>query len=622
MLKKLRKLFQKPPSTVFDDTKQVSWSERFQSLKNIPSLLRMIWKIHPRYATSNVLLRLIRSGLPFAMLYLGKLIIDEVIVQMGLPTEERTFQQVWIWVGLELGLAVSSDVLNRVVSLLDSLLGDLFANASSVMLIEHAATLDLSQFEDSEFYDKLERARRQTLGRTLLMTQVLSQLQDLITMLFLAVGLVVFNPWLILLLVVAVIPAFLGETHFNERGYSLSFSWTPERRELDYLRFTGASDETAKEIKMFGLATFLSDRFRHLSDTFYQKNKRLARQRAAWGSVFALIGSLGYYGAYGFIIFRTVSGELTIGDLTFLSGSFQQLRQRLELVLNRFSSIVDGALYLQDFFDFFAIKPLIAVEGTARSWPADIKDGFVFDNVGFKYPNTDKWVLRNLSFTLHAREKLALVGVNGAGKTTLVKLLARLYDPNEGRILLDGHDLKEYDPKDVRHHIGVIFQDFVRFQMTAGTNIAIGRIEDKDNRPRIEKSAAQSLADAVIEELPGKYDQQIGRKFADGVDLSGGQWQKIALGRAYMRDAQLLILDEPTAALDARAEHEVFERFSELTEGKSAVLISHRFSTVRMADRILVLDGGSLLEVGSHEELLAKQGKYAELFQLQAEGYR
>ncbi|HAA23531.1 MAG TPA: ABC transporter ATP-binding protein, partial [Cytophagales bacterium] len=418
--------------------KSVSWSERFESLKNLPDLLRMIWHTHRGYALTNIILRLIRSAIPFAMLYLGKLIIDEVVDMRGINSDALLSQEVWLFVGLELGLAVVSDVINRIVMLLDSLLGDLFANASSVRLMEHAARLDLDQFEDSEFYDKLERARRQTLGRTALMSQVLAQMQDIITMLFLAAGLVVFNPWLILLLVVAVIPAFLGETHFNERGYSLTFSWTPERRELDYLRFTGASDETAKEVKMFGLSDFITDRFRFLSDKFYEQNKSLSRQRAAWGSLFALVGSLGYYGAYVFIVARTLTGQLSVGDLTFLAGSFQQLRQRLEQVLGRFSSIVDGALYLKDFFDFFALEPRIKATPSPLPFPNPVRNGFVFENVGFKYPKTDKWVLRNLSFSLAAGEKLALVGENGAGKTTLVKLLARLYDPNEGRLLLDG----------------------------------------------------------------------------------------------------------------------------------------------------------------------------------------
>jgi ATP-binding cassette subfamily B protein len=451
---------------------------------------------------------------------------------------------------------------------------------------------------------------------------VLGQAQDVVTMGFLAVGLVAFNPWLILLLLVAVIPAFLGESHFNEKSYSLVHGWTPERRELDYLRYTGASDETAKEVKIFGLSGFLTDRYRYLSDKFYLANKSLSIRRASWGSVFAAIGSAGYYSAYVFIIWQTITGGITLGSLTFLAGSFRQLRVLMEGILTRFSSVSQGALYLRDLFDFFEIKPRIHSAIKPRPFPRPVKQGFVFENVGFKYSNSDKWANRHLSFTLHAGEKLALVGENGAGKTTLVKLLARLYDPTEGRILLDGYDLREYDLSELRQEIGVIFQDFVRFQMTASSNIAVGKIDQKENQPRIEHSAHQSLADTVIERLPGKYDQILGRRFAKGVELSGGEWQKVALGRAYMRDAQVLILDEPTAALDARAEYEVFQRFADLTKGKSAVLISHRFSTVRMADRILVLENGELLEIGSHEKLLARNGRYAELFRLQARGYQ
>jgi len=424
------------------------------------------------------------------------------------------------------------------------------------------------------------------------------------------------------LLVLAVIPAFLGESHFNERSYSLVHGWTPERRELDYLRLTGASDETAKEIKIFGLSGFLIDRFKELSNRFYADNRKLAIRRASWGTLFAALGSAGYYSAYFIIIIRAVNGQISIGDLTFYAGSFARMRGLLESILNRFSGIAEGALYLEDFFDFFRIQPHILPVPNARPFPKPIQVGFVFDQVGFKYQNAEKWAIRNLSFTLQAGEKLALVGENGAGKTTLVKLLARLYDPTEGRILLDGYDLREYNPADLRKEIGVIFQDFVRFQMTASHNIAVGRIEEKENAARIHTSAAQSLADTVISKLPEGYNQMIGRRFSKGVDLSGGEWQKIALGRAYMRDAQLLILDEPTAALDARAEHEVFQRFAELTQGKTAVLISHRFSTVRMADRILVIENGTLLEIGSHQELLARNGRYAELFRLQAKGYQ
>jgi ATP-binding cassette, subfamily B, bacterial len=598
----------------------LSLKERFDAMKNVPAFLKMIWQTHPGMAMANLVLRLFKSAVPLVMLYVAKLIIDEVIMLSQAPGAELS----WLFtlIAIELVLAVFSDLLNRGIALLDSLLGDLFSNKTSLELMEHAASLDLDQFENAEFYDKLERARRQTIGRTVLMSQVLSQLQDIVTMIFLSAGLVAFNPWLIVLLIVAVIPAFLGESHFNERSYSLVRNWTPERRELDYLRYTGASDETAKEVKIFGLSGFLTARFRELSDRFYKANRNIAVRRAAYGMLFAAVGSLGYYGAYVYIIYRTVQGELTVGDLTFLSGSFLRMRGLLESVLNRFTSVAEGALYLSDFFEFFALKPRIARTKNSLHFPKPVQQGFTFENVGFRYPNTDKWAIRNLNFTLKAGEKLALVGENGAGKTTLVKLLTRLYDPNEGRILVDGIDLKQIDPEELRKEVGVIFQDFVKFQLRASENIAVGRIELKDDESRIRDAASLSLADTVIEGLPKGYQQMIGRKFAEGVDLSGGQWQKIALGRAYMRDAQLLILDEPTAALDARAEHEVFQRFADLTKGKSAVLISHRFSTVRMADRILVIEHGEFVEMGSHEELLIKGGRYAELFNLQAQGYR
>jgi ATP-binding cassette subfamily B protein len=603
----------------------VSVRERAAALRHLPAFLKLIWQTSPALTLGNVALRLVRAAVPLAMLYVGRLILDDVVALTELPAASRSLSPVFGLVGLEFGLVLLTDALGRGVALLDSLLGDLFANVSSVRLMRHAAKLDLDQFEDSTFYDKLERARRQTLSRSVLMSQVLAQGQDAVTLVLLAAGLVAFQPWLLGLLLLAVVPAFLGESHFNERSYSLSHSWTPERRELDYLRQTGASDETAKEVKIFGLSEFLINRFETLSDQFYRQNKALALRRAGWGTVFAAVGAAGYYGAYLYIIGRAVQGSISIGQLTFLAGSFARLRGLLEGILSRFSQVADGALYLQDFFEFFQIQPRIvgpALGQAVRPFPRPIRQGFTFEDVGFKYKNAEKWALRHLSFELHAGEKLALVGENGAGKTTLVKLLARLYDPSEGRILLDGHDLREYDPAELRQEIGVIFQDFVRFQLPAGQNLAVGRISERQNQPRIEQAAHQSLADTVIAKLPQGYDQMIGRRFNGGVDLSGGEWQKIALGRAYMREAQLLILDEPTAALDARAEYEVFERFKELTQGKTAVLISHRFSTVRMADRILVVENGRVQEIGSHEELLAKGGRYAELFQLQAAGYR
>ena len=523
---------------------------------------------------------------------------------------------------IELGLAVFSDLLGRGIALVDSLLGDLVSHEISLRLMHQSARLDLECFEDSEFYDKLERARRQASSRILLMSQALTQLQDSITVFFLAVALITFKPWLLLLLAITLIPAFLGETHFNSQSYSLMYGWTQERRELDYLRFAGASDETAKEVKIFGLSDFFGKRFQKLAGEYYQVNRNLSVRRAAWGGLLSMLGSLGYYTAYAVIIYRTVYGELSLGDLTFLSGSFLRLRSLMEAILIRFSSIADSALYLRDLFDFLEMEPRIRSKDESLPFPETIHDGFTFENVGFRYPQMEKWVLRDVSFTLHPGEKLALVGENGAGKTTLVKLLTRLYDPAEGRILLDGHDLRDYNLDGLRDAVGVIFQDYVKYHLTASENIAVGRIDDRNNANRIKEAAQRSLADKVIDNLPEGYQQMIGRWFKQGTNLSGGEWQKIAIARAYMRDAQLLILDEPTAALDARAEHEVFHRFVELTFDKCAVLISHRFSTVRMADRIVVLHEGKLLEHGTHEELLAAGGQYSELFQLQASGYR
>ncbi len=594
--------------------------DKLASLRNLPRFFKLVWQTDRWLFMGNSALRIVRSATPVAILYVGKLIIDEVIRVSH--THNAAHTHLWWLVAAEFGLAIASDALSRAITLLDSLLGDLFSNYTSVKIMQHAATLDLDQFENSEFYDKLERARVQTTGRTILLSQVLSQVQDLITMGFLAAGLLAFNAWLILLLLVAILPAFLGESYFNDRSYALSRRQTPQRRELDYMRFLGASDETAKEVKLFGLSSFLVDRFTALSNKFYTDNKKLAISRSGWGTLLSMLGSAGYYGAYVFIILQAIGGAITIGTLTFLAGSFRQLRSLLEGILIRFTSVSQGAVYLTDFFDFFTIQPNITQPEQPVPFPSQIKEGFVFENVGFKYSNSNKWANRHLSFTLHPDEKLALVGENGAGKTTLVKLLARLYDPTEGKILLDGIDLKDYDLKELRLNVGVIFQDFIRYQMSVAQNIAVGHIEQQEDRPLIVASAEQSLAHPVIETLPLQYDQALGRRFNEGVELSGGEWQKIALARAYMKDAQLLILDEPTAALDARAEYEVFQRFADLTKGKMAVLISHRFSTVRMADRILVLEHGQLLEIGNHEELLAKDGKYAELFRLQAAGYR
>ena len=513
----------------------------------------------------------------------------------------------WLLV-LEFGLAVLSDVLGRAVSLLDSLLSERFSNETSLRLMEHAATLDLEDFEDSELQDRLERARRQAAGRSSLIGQLFSQAQDVVTVASFAAGLLVYAPWLIAFLAIALLPAFIGEAHFNAQSYSLNYARTPERRELDYVRQTGASAETAKEVKIFGLNAFLIERYRTLATSFFEANRRIALRRAGWGSLLSAIGTIAYYVAYAYIVWRTLHGDFSIGDLTFLAGSFRRLRNLLENLLMGFSQVAGQALYLDDLFSFFEIQPEIVPPPNPRPFPVPIQVGFAFENVGFRYPGAERWAVRGLTFKLHAGEILALVGENGAGKTTLVKLLARLYDPDEGRILLDGHDLREYDLFALRANIGVIFQDFVRYHFTAADNIAVGRIEARDDRARIVAAAERSLADEVIRKLPQGYDQILGKRFRTGIDLSGGEWQKIAIARAYMRDAQLLILDEPTAALDARSEFEVFKRFKELSKGKTAVLISHRFSSVRMADRIVVLMDGAV-EADGHPRRIAGAGR-------------
>ena len=608
-----------------------SWRERFGALRNLPPFLKLVWETSRLYTALTLSLRLVRALLPVATLFVGKLIIDEVLRLAGIPGAPDSLGE-WLSSGLlnvlatllalEFALAVLSDVLGRSVSLLDSLLTERFANASSIRLMEHAATLDLEDFEDSELQDQLDRARRQTSGRMTLMTQLFGQAQDIVTIVSFAAGLVIYAPWLILLLVVALVPAFAGEAHFNAQSYSLAYTRTPERRELDYVRQMAASVESAKEVKIFGLSPFLVERYRRLSENLFQATRALALRRAGWGSVLTSLGTAGYYLAYAYLAWSTLRGRFSIGDLTFLAGSFRRLRNLLEGLLIGFSQTAGQALYLDDLFSFFVLRPEILSPENPRPFPRPIARGFDFEDVGFRYPGAERWAVRHLSFSLRAGEVLALVGENGAGKTTIVKLLARLYDPDEGRILLDGHDLREYDLNELRAELGVIFQDFMRYHMTAAENIAVGRVDAQDDRARIEAAAKRSMAHDMIVKLPEGYDQMIGKRFQSGVDLSGGEWQKIAIARAYMRDAQVLILDEPTAALDARAEFEVFQRFKELSQGKTAVLISHRFSSVRMADRILVLADGEMEAMGTHEQLLAERGRYAELFELQAAGYR
>ena len=596
------------------------FKERLVALRLVPRFLRMVWRAQPYYAGTVVFLRLVLAFSPVVQLWIGKLIIDAVLANVG--AAEPDWTGLMRLVALELAVALVSDLVQRASNLLESLLADLFGNRLSVQIMEHAATLDLENFEDPQFYDSLERARRQTVGRIGLVALLLGIAQSALTLASLLVALVAFNVWLLLLLVVAVLPSFIGETHFAGLSYSLLFKWTPERRELDYLRYVATSNVTAKEVKLFGLSGYFTRKYERLADEFYTANKALSTKRAATSGALTAVSTLGYYAANVFIIVDTVRGVLTLGDLTFLVGSFQRSRALISGILLRSADVYEQSLFLRDLFTFLEMTPAAPSPADPVPIPRRIQDGIVFENVGFQYPDSDRWAIRGVSLHIGAGERVALVGENGAGKTTLVKLLARLYDPDEGRILLDGVDLKEYDVNELRRAIGVIFQDFVRYDLTMRENIAVGQIEALGDQSRIVEAAENSLADSVVSELEEGFEHMLGRRFEGGANLSGGEWQKVGLARAYMRDAQVLILDEPTAALDAKAEYQVFERFAELTSGRMAVLISHRFSTVRMADRIVVLEHGSVIEDGTHEELLSLEGRYAELFTLQAAGYR
>jgi len=596
------------------------WHERLSALRNVPPVLNIVWESGPLVVTLGIVFRIFGSLLPLALLWVSKLIIDGIV--HSIQTRSPVPNSFWWLVVIEFGLAALSAVLQRGIDYLDSLLADKYTRHVSIEVMKHSAQLDLLAYEDPVFYDRLERARVQATDRLGMIQSIGRLVQQVITTISLSVSIMLFSPWLMLLLIAGVIPAFLGESHFAFLGYAKNFRQTPVRRQLDYLRVLGGSREAAKELKLFGLSRFLTDRFTRLSDDIYSENVALAKRRLVAGSFFSIIGTVGYYSAYLYVIWRTVAGALTIGGLTFLSGAIMQASSNIQQIFSTLSSIADQALFLTDLLAFFEMQPTIQSKPNALPAPRPIRQGFEFRNVSFRYPGSSRLILDNLNFQLGPGERVALIGENGQGKTTIVKLITRLYDPTEGQVLLDGVDLREYNLDDLYRETGVIFQDFMRYEMTVRENIAVGKIEDIENLPRQEDAARKSLADQVIQKLPRHYEQMLGRRFDGGVDLSGGEWQKVALARAYLRDAQMLILDEPTAALDARSEFEVFQRFAELTTGKMALFISHRFSTVRMADRIVVLEGGKIAEEGNHQQLSRLGGRYAEMFELQAASYR
>jgi ATP-binding cassette subfamily B protein len=596
------------------------WQERISALGNVPAVLKIVWDSGPTVVIFGLVSRLFSSLLPVVLLWITKLIVDRIV--HAVTTHQPVQPGFWWLVAAEFALAVLNSILLRSIDYSDSLLADKYTRHISIRVMNHAASLDLIAYEDPVFYDRLERARVQATDRLVMIQAIGRLVQQAITTITLSVSIMLFSPWLMLLLVAGVLPAFLGESHFAFLGYAKNFRQTPMRRQLDYLRVLGGSKEAAKELKLFGLKNFLSERFTRLSDEIYDENVALNRRKLLAGAALSTIGTAGYYSAYVFVIWRTASGALSIGSMTFLTLAIQQASSNIEQIFSTIAGIGDQALFLTDLLAFFEMKPTIRSKPNALPAPRPITHGVEFRNVSFSYPGNSRRVLDDINFHLHTGERMALIGENGQGKTTIVKLITRLYDPTEGQILLDGIDLREYDLEDLHREIGVIFQDFMRYEMTALENIAVGRVEEIGNLELLKSAAQKSMADQTIERLPLGYDQMLGRRFDQGVDLSGGEWQKVALARAYLRDAQLLILDEPTAALDARSEFEVFHRFAELTLGKMALFISHRFSTVRSADRILVLANGKIAEEGTHDQLARLGGRYAEMFEMQASSYR
>jgi ATP-binding cassette, subfamily B, bacterial len=596
------------------------WHARFNSLKNVPPIFHMVWEAAPGVVAASLFFRVTAAVLPLGMLVITRRIIDAIY----LVTSHQSKLPAGFWglVALQFGLAGLVIILARLVDFCDTNFNERYTRHVNTRIMRHAATFDLSSYEDPEFYDRLERARVQGADRVGMIQESGQMVQQVVSTVTLAAGICMISPWIFLALIVCVVPEFLAETKFAFLGYSLSVQQTPSRRELDYLRILGTSKESAKEQKLFGLGQFFAGRYESISNDIHRQNVELAGRKLVVGSLLALLGTVGYYGTYAYGIYLTVTGALTLGTLTFLAGAIAGASTNIQSVFSTFSHIADHALFLTDLIEFFSVRPKIYSKLGSLPGPRPIREGFEFRNVSFSYPRKSKPVLENVNFRLEPGERIALVGANGHGKTTIVKLMTRLYDVTSGQILLDGIDLREYNVEDLWKNIGVIFQDFVRYDMTVADNIATGLIEERGNAFRIRAAAFKSLAENVVHKLPDSYEQMLGCRFAGGVDLSGGEWQKIALARAYLRDAQLLILDEPTAALDARSEHEVFQRFADLTKGKMSVLISHRFSTVRMSDRILVLENGRIAEQGAHNQLLRSGGCYAEMFELQAAHYR
>ncbi|MDP9113407.1 MAG: ABC transporter ATP-binding protein/permease [Acidobacteriota bacterium] len=593
---------------------------QLRALKNIPRLVALLWDAGSGLLIAELVCRVSIGLLPIAALWVGKLIIDSVVSALRHPGSDSS--SLWLLVAAEFSIGAVGAVLGRAIEYWDGRVADQFVKHCGLLVMKHASTLDLQSFEDPTFYDQLERARCQSTDRIGILKALGEALQQAITLVSLSVGVMLFSPLMFALIIVAVVPAFVSESYFASLSYSLAYSQVPLRREMDYLRDLGTKKESAKELKLFKLCDFLYERYSQINDELIGRNRSLAQRRMRSGALFLVLGSLGYYGVYAALLFRTIHGGLTLGELTFLAGALAGCSRQMQAVFSSFTDIAHQALFLTDLFGLFAVQPKIRNAVDAIPAPRAIRDGFEFRNVSFAYPGSSRLILKDVNLRIGKGERIAVVGENGQGKSTLVKLIPRLYEPTSGKVLLDGIDLREYDIESLRREIGVIFQDFVHYDMTARENITLGSIECARDEFRVQEAARKSGASKIIDSLPHGFDQMLGKRFEDGTDLSGGEWQKFALARAYLRDAGILILDEPTAALDALAEYEVFSRFAELTKGKIAILISHRLSTVRMADRIVVLKDGEIHEEGTHHELIANGGRYASMYELQAASYR
>jgi ATP-binding cassette, subfamily B, bacterial len=584
-----------------------------ESFAHTPRTLRLVWRSSPRGSLILGLVTLVAALLPLAVAYAGKAIIDAVVL--------RDSQAALRWVLFELGLIALSALSQRGLALTRSLIGARLGLDINAMILEKALTLELRHFEDAEFYDQLTKARREASSRPLsVVSETFQLIQNVITLAGYIALLIKFSGLAVLALIAAAIPATIAEVRFSSAAFRMRNWRSPDARKLNYLEYVLANDDHAKEVKLFGLGPILLERYRSLGESFYEEDKKLAVRRAGWAYGLSLIGTGAFYGCYAWMASVAAMGQLSLGNLTLYVVIFRQGQQAFQSILTAVGGMYEDNLYMSNLFAYLAINvdppPSLAAKGALS------EEGIQFENVGFRYPGQTGWALQDVNLTIKKGESLALVGHNGAGKTTFIKLLTRLYEPTEGRILLDGRDLRAWNPEALRRRIGVVFQDFNQYQLKLRENVGLGSVEHREDAPRIARAVDRGGATEVVRGLLNGLDTQLGRWFKDGTELSGGQWQKIALARAFMREeADILVLDEPTAALDAEAEHAVFERFRALAEGRTTILISHRFPTVRMADRIIVLEGGRIIEEGTHSSLVERGGRYAHLFSLQAKGY-